>query len=78
MTHTFRNTARALIITVSLAALCVGVNPALAQEAADEEANSGEIIVSARRRDERLQDVPVSVSVLSGAQLESAQVRQRR
>lgn len=74
MTHTFRNTARALIITVSLAALCVGVNPALAQEAADEEANSGEIIVSARRRDERLQDVPVSVSVLSGAQLESAQV----
>jgi iron complex outermembrane recepter protein len=44
------------------------------QESNEEAATNSDIIVSARRRDERLQDVPVSVSVLSGAQLESAQV----
>lgn len=42
--------------------------------AADEGGADGEIIVSARRRDERLQDVPASVAVLSGTELESAQV----
>ena len=74
MKTTFKNTTKALITTASLAALCVGFNPALAQESADEEADTAEIVVSARRRDERLQDVPASVAVLSGAQLESAQV----
>ncbi|MFN3592464.1 MAG: TonB-dependent receptor plug domain-containing protein, partial [Thermaurantiacus sp.] len=42
--------------------------PALAQPSADEgAADSGDIIVTARRTEERLQDVPLSVSVLDGA-----------
>ena len=39
---------------------------------AAENANSGIIVVTARRREEQLQDVPISVSSLSGEQLEQA------
>ena len=42
--------------------------------AADESQQLDEIIVSARRVDERLHDVPISVAVLSGARLEDAAV----
>jgi iron complex outermembrane receptor protein len=38
--------------------------------AAAEAANSGEIIVTARRRNEQLQDVPLAISVLGSEQLE--------
>ena len=37
---------------------------------ADEPADSGEIVVTARRRAEALQDVPIAVTAYSGAQLE--------
>ena len=37
--------------------------------------NSDEIVVTAQRREQRLQDVPVSVSVVSGAALEKAGIR---
>lgn len=37
----------------------------------DDEEMGGEIIVTAQRREERLQDVPISVSVTTGAQLKS-------
>jgi iron complex outermembrane receptor protein len=60
-------------------------SPAMAQETSDanqpanattpetaEEAAPGEIIVTAQRRSERLQDVPVAVSVVSGASLATA------
>lgn len=50
-----------------------GVNPALAQEAApaaSSDVAEGEIIVTARRREERLVDVPIAVTSFSGAQLE--------
>lgn len=48
--------------------------PAMAQDAeeADAEAPPGEIIVTAQKRSERLQDVPVAVSVLSGDALSSS------
>jgi iron complex outermembrane recepter protein len=42
--------------------------------AADDSQQLDEIIVSARRVDERLHDVPISVAVLSGARLEDAAV----
>ncbi|QGN53852.1 TonB-dependent receptor [Novosphingobium sp. Gsoil 351] len=70
--------AAALAGTVSLIALA---QPALAQDAAVpaeaeatslDEAPPGEIVVTAQKRSERLQDVPVAVSVLSGEQLGSA------
>ncbi|MGD9811063.1 MAG: TonB-dependent receptor [Sphingobium sp.] len=47
---------------------------ALAQEP-DDGAADGEIIVTAQRREERLQDVPVSITALGAAKLEDAQVK---
>ena len=38
--------------------------PALAQDAAAAEADSGEIIVTARRREESLIDVPISLTAI--------------
>jgi iron complex outermembrane recepter protein len=57
---------------MATSALALIVTPAFAQEVApaDEEA-IGEIIVTAQKRSERLQDVPVAVSVVSGATLEA-------
>ncbi len=52
------------------------VSPAAAQDtsgaptAEDSDANSGVVIVTARRREERLVDVPIAVSTFGGAQLE--------
>ncbi|AHE56480.1 TonB-dependent receptor [Sphingomonas sanxanigenens] len=68
--------------TVSTRALCFAgaalaafAQPALAQDAgAPEAANAyddGEIVVTARRREESLIDVPVAISAFSGAQLEA-------
>lgn len=61
-------TVRALASGASLAALAVA-SPALAQEAEDAEF-SNEIIVTAQKREQNIQDVPVAVSVISGAALE--------
>jgi iron complex outermembrane receptor protein len=49
--------------------------PALAQEqtAAAEESGLGDIVVTAQRREESLQDVPVSVAVVSGDRLDAIQ-----
>jgi iron complex outermembrane recepter protein len=47
--------------------------PALAQDAApEEEADSAEIIVTAQKRSENVQDVPIAVAVLSGEALSQA------
>ena len=58
-----------LMATSTLALMAV---PAFAQDvAAADDGEIGEIIVTAQKRSERLQDVPVAVSVVSGATLEA-------
>lgn len=60
-----------LIVHVSAAVLSLALAaPAVAQNASDEGASSGEIIVTARKRDERLLDVPVAISAMSAEALD--------
>lgn len=58
-----------LLGTAAFAVAIPGV--AMAQDAPAEDDTAGEIIVTAQKRSERLQDVPVAVSVVSGAALEN-------
>jgi iron complex outermembrane receptor protein len=63
-------------LCVTSAALCLSV-PAFAQtdqQPQSEGASSVDIVVTARRRDEALQDVPISVSAISGDQLNKSGV----
>lgn len=55
----------------------MGANPgaAIAQEAADDEGRLQEVVVTARKREETLIEVPVAVSVLSGADIEARGVQ---
>jgi iron complex outermembrane receptor protein len=57
------------ILSSSLVALAVTGMPAFAQDAEEDGADSGDIIVTARRQNERLQDVPASVTVLTADSL---------
>jgi iron complex outermembrane recepter protein len=59
---------KALLLS-SFAATAINATPAFAQAAEEEAAAEGEIIVTARRQNERLIDVPASVSVLSAETL---------
>ncbi len=58
-----------MISAVSMIAIAATAMPAFAQDAAAEEDDSNIIIVTAQKRTERLQDVPVAVSVISGASI---------
>ncbi len=62
-----------LLATTMLATTMLATGAAIAQTPADEGAGS-DIIVTAQRRAERLQDVPLSVSAISGEALKNAQV----
>jgi iron complex outermembrane receptor protein len=58
--------------TLFIAALLASVAPAAWAQTPDAGAsNEGEIVVTAQRREERLQDVPVAVSAFSASQLEN-------
>ncbi len=64
------------LIGTSILAMTVAT-PTLAQDAADETARDafgGEIVVTAQRQSERLQDVPIAVSAFSAESLEAQQI----
>ena len=68
MNTTYRNTLRSVALAAAVSAVLV---PALASAAAAPEINSGieEIVVTAQKRSESLQSVPVSITALTSAQL---------
>jgi iron complex outermembrane recepter protein len=68
----FRRHARILALT-SVAFSALAASPALAQDStpAAESDESGDLVVTARRREENLIDVPIAVSAFSGEQLET-------
>jgi iron complex outermembrane recepter protein len=57
------------LIAGSLLPLAFAGHPALAQEAAGGQVDTGEIVVTAQKRAQNIQDVPLAVSALSGDQL---------
>ncbi len=63
------------LLGTSMVALCL-TSPAFAQEAEDTETDAfgGEIVVTAQRQSERLQDVPIAVSAFSAESLEAQQI----
>ena len=65
----FRNLAFASVSLLSLA------SPAWAEEAATDDSDNGEIIVSARRRDEVLQDVPIVINAVTSETIEKLNLR---
>ncbi|MFM5929799.1 MAG: TonB-dependent receptor [Novosphingobium sp.] len=64
----YRSIAMSALASSALAGFAT---PAFAQDAAAEEPADGEIIVSARRRDETLQSTPVAITAVSAASLEN-------
>lgn len=72
-----RRARRALLSATACAAALIGSAPALAQDAApavqDQVNTVDDIVVTARRRDERLQDVPVAVTALTAKALDDLQ-----
>lgn len=59
--------ARILLSTTMLVSLCAG--QAMAAEADEPQPTLGEVVVTAQKRTEKLQDVPISMEVVSGEKL---------
>ena len=68
----FARPLRRAILATSALSMIAFAPPALAQEEGVTDAGDNEIIVTARRRDERLIDVPVAITAYSGEALEKA------
>ena len=77
-TKLYNQSASRLALLLAASVACVGANPVLAQDGADqsaeEELPAGAIIVTAQRRAENLQDVPVSLTAVTGDMLKSRQI----
>ena len=74
-----RNTTSATWLMTTTAALLAPLalaQPAFAQEAQAEDVSLGEIVVTAQRRVERLQDVPIAVTALDTRQMQNRQMTQ--
>jgi len=75
----FRQTGRAALGSIALLYAVVAADKAQAEEATSVDAaldtpDGGAIVVTARRRNENAQDVPIALSVLGGKRLESTNV----
>src|SRR3712207_730143 len=64
------NMTKAILIASAAAAALATAMPAVAQT--EEPASLAELVVTAQKREERLQDVPVAVSVVSGDVIEQS------
>ena len=70
MRHPGRRPAAAWLLSTAILSGMLAAAPAMAQDAAGAKSDDGgEIIVTARRQSERLQDVPASVAVLTSTAL---------
>jgi iron complex outermembrane receptor protein len=63
----------ARLLAGTLLSACTAA-PALAQDAENDSANSGDIIVTAQRVEQRLQDVPISITVYNQQQLDDRNI----
>lgn len=61
---------RKFLLASSALALIATTTPAFSQEAEDDGATNAEIVVTAQKREENLQDVPAAISVVSAEQLD--------
>src|SRR3546814_15892756 len=68
----FARPLRRAILATSALSMIAFAPTAFAQEAGATDADDNEIIVTARRRDERLIDVPVAITAYSGEAIEKA------
>ncbi|TCM19546.1 iron complex outermembrane receptor protein [Novosphingobium sp. PhB165] len=81
ISRNFRTSLMLGVASVGAAAGLIAASPAMAQDAPQESArresptiNPGDIIVTARRTEERLQDVPISITVFNQEQLNNRNV----
>jgi outer membrane receptor protein involved in Fe transport len=65
-----RSLGAALTLLIKSLALGIGLTPMLAQASTIEQESSSEILVTAQLRSQKPLDVPISLSVVTGAQLE--------
>ena len=69
---TAKNLHGGCVAGVALATLCLDTTAVAAETQATGQRNFEEVIVTAQKREERLQDVPISMSVLGGDDLDGA------